>query len=139
MKKLFIVAIIMISTLSSGQLATAHSGGLNSSGCHAGSQPYHCHRSPSEMVGNRLRCDLGSRSIECSGWKSSYTNTLEIQRQLVKHCSYLPYDFIDGTYGWGTKQALIEFQYAYGLTADGVYGPATAKALSSRVTGACRK
>jgi len=26
--------------------ATAHSGGLNKQGCHAGSQPYHCHRSP---------------------------------------------------------------------------------------------
>ena len=25
---------------------TAHSGGLNKQGCHAGSQPYHCHRSP---------------------------------------------------------------------------------------------
>lgn len=25
----------------------AHSGGLNSSGCHAGSKPYHCHRSQS--------------------------------------------------------------------------------------------
>lgn len=43
----------------------AHSGGLDSSGCHSGSQPYHCHRTPSEMVGNRLRCDLGSRSVEC--------------------------------------------------------------------------
>ena len=45
--------------------AEAHSGGLNSRGCHGGSRPYHCHRSPSEMVGNRLRCDLGSRSKEC--------------------------------------------------------------------------
>ncbi|WP_157620760.1 hypothetical protein [Synechococcus sp. PCC 7335] len=25
--------------------AAAHPGGLNSAGCHAGSQPYHCHRS----------------------------------------------------------------------------------------------
>ena len=30
--------------------AQAHSGGLNSQGCHAGSKPYHCHRSSSEMV-----------------------------------------------------------------------------------------
>ena len=45
----------------------AHSGGLDANGCHAGSQPYHCHRSPSEMVGNRLRCDLGSRSKDCVG------------------------------------------------------------------------
>ena len=43
----------------------AHSGGLDSSGCHGGSRPYHCHRSPSEMVGNRLRCDLGSKSKDC--------------------------------------------------------------------------
>ena len=27
--------------------ASAHSGGLNAQGCHAGSQPYHCHRSQS--------------------------------------------------------------------------------------------
>ena len=46
-------------------LVYAHSGGLDSSGCHGGSRPYHCHRSSSEMVGNRLRCDLGSRSSEC--------------------------------------------------------------------------
>ena len=45
--------------------AQAHSGGLDSKGCHAGSRPYHCHRTQSEMVGNRLRCDLGSRSKEC--------------------------------------------------------------------------
>jgi hypothetical protein len=44
----------------------AHSGGLDSSGCHGGSRPYHCHRSSSDMVGNRLRCDLGSRSSECN-------------------------------------------------------------------------
>ena len=43
----------------------AHSGGLDSNGCHAGSQPYHCHRSHIEMVGNRIRCDLGSRSKDC--------------------------------------------------------------------------
>ena len=43
----------------------AHSGGLDSSGCHGGSRPYHCHRSQSEMVGNRLRCDLGSKSKDC--------------------------------------------------------------------------
>lgn len=25
-------------------IGAAHSGGLNAQGCHAGSQPYHCHR-----------------------------------------------------------------------------------------------
>ena len=48
----------------------SHSGGLDSSGCHGGSRPYHCHRSASEMVpsssgGNRLRCSAGSRSKDC--------------------------------------------------------------------------
>ncbi len=60
------------------QNVAAHSGGLDSNGCHAGSQPYHCHRSPSEMVGNRLRCDLGSKSKDCleiSGSKKSDKQT----------------------------------------------------------------
>ena len=47
--------------------AFSHSGGLNASGCHAGSKPYHCHRSASEMTksssgGNRLKCSSGSVS-----------------------------------------------------------------------------
>lgn len=53
----------------------AHSGGLNGNGCHGGSQPYHCHRSASDMVRTqsghwRLRCDLGSNSSECSSNRS---------------------------------------------------------------------
>ena len=48
----------------------AHSGGLDSQGCHGGSKPYHCHRSASEMVpstsgGYRLKCSAGSRSEDC--------------------------------------------------------------------------
>ena len=45
--------------------AIAHSGGLDSNGCHAGKKPYHCHRAKSEMNGNRLKCELGSRSKDC--------------------------------------------------------------------------
>lgn len=48
-------------------MSYSHSGGLDANGCHAGSKPYHCHRAPSEMVGNRLRCDLDSRSKDCVG------------------------------------------------------------------------
>ena len=49
----------------------SHSGGLNASGCHAGSKPYHCHRSAYEMTksssgGNRLKCSAGSTSKDCS-------------------------------------------------------------------------
>ena len=55
----------------------AHSGGLNSQGCHGGSKPYHCHRSSSEMVpstsgGYRLRCSAGSRSKDCNTSIPSY-------------------------------------------------------------------
>ncbi len=35
--------LIALSTALAAQVA-AHSGGLNKQGCHAGSQPYHCHR-----------------------------------------------------------------------------------------------
>jgi len=54
-----------------GSNALAHSGGLNSSGCHAGSKPYHCHRTASEMTksssgGYRLKCSAGSRSQDCN-------------------------------------------------------------------------
>lgn len=51
--------------LATSETSYGHSGGLDANGCHAGSKPYHCHRASSEMVGNRLRCDLGSRSKDC--------------------------------------------------------------------------
>lgn len=62
--------------------AWAHSDGLDSSGCHGGSKPYHCHRSSSEMTkssswGNRLKCSYGSESKDCnSGTNSHSTNTI---------------------------------------------------------------
>ncbi len=60
--------ILMVATAFSIAVRSyGHSGGLDANGCHAGSKPYHCHRAPSEMVGNRLRCDLGSRSKDCVG------------------------------------------------------------------------
>ena len=37
------LAVIAITTILSTQ-AVAHGGGLNKQGCHAGSQPYHCHK-----------------------------------------------------------------------------------------------
>lgn len=140
--KIFLSAAIVIASLSVGTFAAAHSGGLNAQGCHAGSRPYHCHRSPSEMVGNRLRCDLGSRSVECRGQNSSGTSAsrsdvMAIQQRLVVHCPGLPSGFADGIIGPATIEAIIRFQRAYGLTADGVVGPQTARALAARPTGAC--
>ena len=37
-------SVIAVLTMLTTQ-AVAHSGGLNKQGCHAGSQPYHCHKS----------------------------------------------------------------------------------------------
>jgi len=64
---LFSRFVLLIAALITSQQVLSHSGGLNSAGCHAGSKPYHCHRAQNEMVGNRLRCDLGSKSAECNG------------------------------------------------------------------------
>ena len=137
-----IVVILLLSSLTPNR-SVAHSGGLNAAGCHAGSQPYHCHRSPSQMVRtldgrNRLRCDLGSRSRECTwGSNSAMVPVLNIQIQLQRHCSGLPSNFADGQWGPLTQQTLIRFQRAYGLVPDGVFGPATATALATSPNGRC--
>ncbi|WP_083601442.1 peptidoglycan-binding domain-containing protein [Wenxinia saemankumensis] len=101
------------------------------------------------MVGNRLRCDLGSRSVECgNGAPSSGTAApfraqpssvvVGYQQQLLRHCAGLPADFADGFEGPATINALMRFQRSAGLNPDGVFGSDTAAALSGPVTGACR-
>lgn len=124
--------------------AIAHSGRLNSQGCHGGSRPYHCHRSSSEMTssrdgGSRLRCAEGSRSKDCRGGQvnAGSSTVRAYQVKLLKHCRRLPEGFADGSYGPATRNALIRFQRAYGLQPDGKYGPRTAKALTGPVSGAC--
>lgn len=140
--------------------AYAHSGGLNSSGCHGGSRPYHCHRSSSEMVKsstghNRLSCSAGSQSIDCKGSSSSTgrkrgsvsaphsgisDNSIDIytlQRNLKRHCSGLDFGFIDGTYGKITADVIRVFQISYGLEPDGIIGPNTMGALQGEVRNSC--
>lgn len=84
---LVIIALILPS------LAMSHSGGLNASGCHAGSKPYHCHRSASEMTksssgGNRLKCSAGSTSKDCindtSNSRAKTTATYEDKSQTAQ-------------------------------------------------------
>jgi len=49
-------------------------------------------------------------------------------QQKLKNLGYYSGD-IDGIYGSGTRNAVLRFQRARGLTADGVVGPQTLKAL----------
>lgn len=146
--RVFLASGVVLSSMAfQASPSMAHSGGLNSQGCHAGSRPYHCHRSPSEMVGNRLRCDLGSRSVECQGNSNTRRTAARVvrsdrveqyQRLLVRHCDSLAPSFADGVNGPATKAAVQRFQLAYGLSADGVVGPRTVQALNGPVSGACR-
>jgi hypothetical protein len=45
---------------------------------------------------------------------------------------------IDGDYGDSTRAAVLDFQIGHGLTADGVAGPATMKALREAVSASAR-
>ena len=146
MKMFVSSAVIVAALILLGPILTApafaHPGGLNAAGCHAGSRPYYCHRSRSEMVvtsdgRNRLRCDLGSRSQECRSSSPRAVPVLNVQIQLRRHCQGLPAGFADGVWGPQTQQAMVRFQRAYGLVPDGVYGPATASALARSPNGRC--
>ena len=138
-----VTAILLLTVFSIS--ANAHSGGLNSQGCHAGSKPYHCHRSASEMVrnnsgGNRLQCNAGSRSKDCRGSakvRYSTSEIIEVQYLLVRHCGSIRSDFVDGVWGQQSKSTLRRFQSSYGLQADGSIGPQTFAALRGYVSGRC--
>lgn len=47
----------------------AHSGGLNSQGCHAGSKPYHCHRSSKKNARQQAKSHRLVGDKNCSDFK----------------------------------------------------------------------
>ena len=117
----------------------AHRGGSDANGCHAGSKPYHCHRAPSEMVGNRLRCDLGSRSKECIG-SSSYSTSPSVQTSPGNARDVSPtrsnsYSAKAMTYSSVSSEVVLSIQRrlgtlgVYGGPIDGIMGPQTALAI----------
>ena len=63
---------------------------------------------------------------------SKGTKVKELQKELTK----LGYSTngIDGKFGSGTKKAVIAFQKAYGLTADGIVGATTQNAIAKAIS-----
>lgn len=64
---------------------------------------------------------------------SSGDQVITLQKKLKSWGYYT--GSIDGVFGSGTEQAVMYFQRKNGLTADGVVGPATAKALGMSLSG----
>ena len=105
--------------LSAPNKVDAHSGGLNSQGCHAGSKPYHCHRSSSEMVGNRLRCDLGSRSKECD--KRQTTPPSQENNEVGNNPSAATVTTTSGSVGLQQSEIPNHFKRGVGLKCEEVF------------------
>ena len=105
--------------LSAPNEVEAHSGGLNSQGCHAGSKPYHCHRSSSEMVGNRLRCDLGSRSKECD--KRKTTPPSQENNEVGNSPSAVTATTTSGSVELRQSEIPTQFKDGIGLNCQGIF------------------
>jgi len=143
----FIITLVLFSFWTSS--AHSHSGGLNASGCHAGSKPYHCHRSSSEMVvtstgRNRLRCSLASRSEECFGEQQRRTRNTRTLVTSSRLTSSTPDSLPEPKANIRTYSAGRPFSYSIlrmqiqlrrhcgNLSenfADGIFGPITRAAL----------
>ena len=74
-----------------------------------------------------------ARAAVTVGLGDTGENVKKIQRRLIQY-DYM-YGTADGVYGEKTRQAVIKFQKKYGLTADGVVGPATAAKLGVSLSG----
>ncbi len=77
-------------------------------------------------------------SVDVSGFPEIYVGSSQATyiRRLQERLNALGYDAgaVDGIFGYGTRDAVIAFQNAKGLVADGIVGQATWKALYEGVT-----
>lgn len=67
--------------------------------------------------------------------KGSFGPQVELLQLGLNRGGYLPASGIDGIFGNATQAALLRFQTASGLTADGIAGPRTWNALTPQLTG----
>jgi hypothetical protein len=77
-------------------------------------------------------CSRGGYPVVQYGSKGVYVSVLQDALNTLGHNA----GTIDGIFGTGTKAALIRFQKANGLSADGVAGCSTWEKLTSKAVGA---
>ena len=120
---------LITTLLVTGLLATnahAHSGGTNSAGCHAGSQPYHCHNSSPSFSGGS---DVGKviAGVAILGIMAGIANEIDkankkkhTKKKIVVNQNVLQVQLflnnvnnaglvVDGQYGQKTKQAIYNY------------------------------
>jgi peptidoglycan hydrolase-like protein with peptidoglycan-binding domain len=88
-------------------------------------------------AGVALAASTGGSSSSSASASSSKSQTLQLgsRGKAVKQLQrVLSVDPVSGYYGSETKRAVKRFQKRRGLTADGIAGPATLRALGIRVT-----
>ena len=81
------ICIVTFTVLASSH-AISHSGGTDSSGCHAGSKPYHCHGGGSSERGtNTPNTGEITHTPDTSGGDYS-SDTMHSSDTLHRHCAY---------------------------------------------------
>ena len=72
-------------------------------------------------------CFIPYMQIDSISAETTYSQNVAIQQRL-KDLGYYN-GAIDGVINWETTEAIKKFQYDYGVTADGIVGPETARLL----------